>query len=158
MPPALAAALGPWLIPAILGTAGVTMADANMQNKSAIKNRDNAQASALAQTQTNQQNALNNLGQFNKTNPGPVQGGPAGTSAAPAYSGASIPMQGTPGGGGGATGLQSLMSGGAPGAMGGAAGASAPGAPGGGAMTPQMTPQMIQALLAKIGQGGGMSA
>jgi hypothetical protein len=88
MPPAV---LGPVLGAVIAGGAGAV--DANAQNKDAIKNSQNAAAAAQVQTQQNQANALGNLTNFNKANPGPV-GGSMGT---PSYGGSSIPLAGAGG-------------------------------------------------------------
>lgn len=81
--------------PAIAGLVmgGAGMVDANVQNKAAIKNSENAAASAQAQVKQNQGAAFGNLNAFNQANPGLT-----GQAKQPAFSGAtSVPLVGQPG-------------------------------------------------------------
>lgn len=66
------------------------MINSNVQNKAAIKNQENAQASAQSNVAHNQQNAIQNLQQFQQQHQGPAsaQGAPRFDSAG------SIPMIG----------------------------------------------------------------
>jgi hypothetical protein len=67
------------------------MVDKNVQNKGAVKNAENAEATAHAQTAANENAAQGNLSKFIGQNPGPAQPGNAPSSA---YTGANVPLAG----------------------------------------------------------------
>jgi hypothetical protein len=75
---------------ALLG--GGAMVDQNMQQKATIKDAENAKASAQADATKAQGNATSGLDAYLKANPGPAQA----SNAPAAYSGANIPLAGTP--------------------------------------------------------------
>lgn len=85
MPP-----VAPFIIPALFG--GAAMVDQNMQKKSTIKNKENAEASAKAGVTNAQGVATGNLNDYLKANPGPAQA--SNQPGAAAYSGSSIPLAG----------------------------------------------------------------
>jgi hypothetical protein len=75
----------------LLGTGG--MVAANAESKAAIKNAQNATATASAQETTNQGNAQSGLAGMLKNPPATA---PGGVTAPPAYNGAAIPIAGAP--------------------------------------------------------------
>ena len=88
MPPALLAAI------TVASSVG-EMVNQNVQQKATVKDAQNAEASAQANVTKAQGTATGSLNDYLKANPGPAQAGNA-PSAAPAYSGASIPIAGAP--------------------------------------------------------------
>ena len=113
------------------------MVDQNMQQKATVKDAENAKTTAQADATKAQGTASDNMQKYLAANPGPAGPGNA-PSAAPAYSGANIPIVGAPPGTGanpasalntmaGASGVPPTPGGGpGPGMMSGGAGKSLP--------------------------------
>jgi hypothetical protein len=133
----------PGLVPFLVSTPGImamlgagSMIDQNVQSKNAIKNQQNMQTSEQAQIAKNQATAQAGLAGNLAANPGPATAANQPGSAAPTYSGSSIPLAGTP-----ARSPLSMPGSGAPASLSGG-----PASAGGASLPPQVLAMLKQAI------------